>query len=1156
MKRKTHISIAAIFLLLSAAISPLWITKITKAVNGAKLTGNVYDYGLDTDGDGLYNYLVAKLEVNVATAGTYTLQVSGLGDEYQYVWIGVSNTTYLNTGSQNISVRFLGAVIQQSKINVTKLVNIQLYDKNYHWWDYRQELSLSKTYKYSEFDEPGAKFTNVIYDNGVDTDGDGFFNYLNISFEIDVAESGLYQVNVGYLTNASYYYVDVYSTARAVLATGTCYVSVSIYGPRIYASHVTNITMIDWIQLLWIDESTYSYTIDYRKFIPLSRAYNYTDFDYSARFTRKILDEGVDTDGNELFNYLRVGIEVEVEEESDYAIDVYQLSENGKYLDVYQTVWPHLDVGIHTVYFEFYGPKLVYNHFSPQNISGINLFEVNSWTRLDSINSAPLSRKYNYTLFDAPSEDMQVNFTVYPNGTIALDGLFNYTHIYPQNTGPLINASINLSTAGRTTTGFLSGALLLPTDDMFQWPFNSTTALFKSKIQSGLSNTTLALTVLMPPAAGETYPFNSSDFGLTGRYGNGMLNFNLLGETKLPVSLGSMFPFNATDITVKADFEDGEFAGNITFYLIPFIPGFLDIVVDFDGNRTELRLTDHINITYGNYPPPIGNINSTILEGLLVHLNSTLPGPNGLIANMTDGLIICTQLNTTKTEWPDGNGAEIRYNVTLHGNFTMLFAKLLNQMMFRGYPQSEQFAYAILDSVSSSVEKVSLTLDYYHTLKRATIDMAVLCNVAELWGNMLEKVPPTVPPEYRTQITAYLKILNATAYAIKDFRLDTQYFSDTQKLTLNALLLINSTQLEGDMTTLLPETVPNEQLRQIFEEYLSVKYCNLTMYDAIINYTNGKANFTATWTLEGDFKAELNHIKRFYIDYWNATNPWYMPWQLRLLNETIIDASNFSAEIRLGEDWMLLSFNGLILQPPTDVVDNVRFKLYRFFNMTSYDPYEPPREFQKLKITITGAFNGTRTILLYAQGTMPQPDSTSTDLKTMVWENVSLSSLKDLEFRIAYQQIVNYIGTHNVIIFTNSTMSNFNFNPNLPGISFNVTGAAGTGFCQVAIPRTLLYASPAEWTVKIDGQALDQSEYTVTENDDYVFITLNYTHSSHRIEIVGTWVVSEFSPNILPIILAIIGLIAAVFAFQQRKNIYKIKMKCQNITRILFKNSL
>jgi hypothetical protein len=252
---------------------------------------------------------------------------------------------------------------------------------------------------------------------------------------------------------------------------------------------------------------------------------------------------------------------------------------------------------------------------------------------------------------------------------------------------------------------------------------------------------------------------------------------------------------------------------------------------------------------------------------------------------------------------------------------------------------------------------------------------------------------------------------------------------------------------------------------------------------------------------------------------------------------------------------MLLSFNGIVLQPPMDVIDNVRFKLYRFFNMTSYDPYEPPREFQKLKITITGAFNGTRTILLYAPGAVPQPDFTSTDFKTMVWENVSISSLKDLEFRIAYQQVVNYIGTHNVIIFTNSTMSNFNFNPGLPSISFNVTGTTGTGFCQVAIPRSLLYASPTDWTVKIDGQTLSQAQYTVTENSDYVFITLNYTHSSHRIEIVGTWVVSEVNPNILPIILTIIGIIAAILTFQQRKNLGKIKMKCQNITRIFKQKS-
>jgi len=643
MKRKICIPTVVIFLFLLATILPMWINRTAKASDGAELTGNVYDYGFDTDGDGVYNYLIAELEVSVSNAGVYEVEAYALVGErpYEYLWFYTFNQTYLNTGLQKISLKFKGLVIYQAKINVTKLADVYLSDA-YEQLSYFSEMNLSRTYVYTEF-EFGARFTGEIYDAGVDTDGDGLFNYLRIGVEIEVSESGV------------------------------------------------------------------------------------------------------------------------------YVLYAYGLSENGRPYYVYQGYEGYFDEGKHTVYLEYYGPMLAYNRFSPASLVDIYLYDRSTWTRLDYAPSFNLSRKYDYTLFDAPSGDMQVNFMVYPNGTTVLSGLFNYTHMYPQNNGPLVNASVSLSTVGSTTTGSLSGVLLLPTDGMFQWPFNSTIALLKSKIQNGLSNTTLTLTVLMPPVASETYPFNSSDFELSGRYGNGMLNFNLSGETKLPTSLKSMFPFNATDITVKADFEDGEFTGNITLHLIPFIPGFLDIVVDFNGNRTELRLTDHLNITYGEYPPPIGTINSTILEGLLLQLNSTLPGPDGLIANMTNGLIICTQLNTTKMEWPDGKGAEIRYNATLNGNFTMLFATLLNQMMFGGSPQSEQFAYAILDSIFSSVEKASLTLDYYHALGQATADITVSCNVVRLWENALEKIPPTVPSDYTAQITAYIK--NIERHSLRHQRL-------------------------------------------------------------------------------------------------------------------------------------------------------------------------------------------------------------------------------------------------------------------------------------------------------------------------------------------------------------------------------------------------
>ncbi|MEM3823469.1 MAG: hypothetical protein QXH87_00890, partial [Candidatus Bathyarchaeia archaeon] len=151
----------------------------------------------------------------------------------------------------------------------------------------------------------------------------------------------------------------------------------------------------------------------------------------------------------------------------------------------------------------------------------------------------------------------------------------------------------------------------------------------------------------------------------------------------------------------------------------------------------------------------------------------------------------------------------------------------------------------------------------------------------------------------------------------------------------------------------------------------------------------------------------------------------------------------------------------------------------------------------------------------------------------------------DLRFHIAYQGVINYLAkTYYVPIFTNSTVNNFAFNPDAKGISFNVTGTTGTGFCNITIPKALLKGEP--WTIKIDGLTLPSENYTVTENDEYAFIYLNYTHSEHRIEIVGTWVVAEFPPNTLTILLMAISLIAIIITVKQRKKLNALKTKYQS----------
>jgi hypothetical protein len=165
----------------------------------------------------------------------------------------------------------------------------------------------------------------------------------------------------------------------------------------------------------------------------------------------------------------------------------------------------------------------------------------------------------------------------------------------------------------------------------------------------------------------------------------------------------------------------------------------------------------------------------------------------------------------------------------------------------------------------------------------------------------------------------------------------------------------------------------------------------------------------------------------------------------------------------------------------------------------------------------------------------------------MAWNNASLSSLKDLMFLIAYQKQISYNGgNYDIPIFTNSTVTSFDFAPDAKKITFNVTGPTGTGFCNVTIPKTLLNASTLnDWTVTFDGEPLTQGDFQITENAEYVFVYLNYTHSQHVIAIQATWIVAEYQPDLLPFALIIPLIIVAVIAVKGRRKLEPLKTKCR-----------
>ena len=98
-----------------------------------------------------------------------------------------------------------------------------------------------------------------------------------------------------------------------------------------------------------------------------------------------------------------------------------------------------------------------------------------------------------------------------------------------------------------------------------------------------------------------------------------------------------------------------------------------------------------------------------------------------------------------------------------------------------------------------------------------------------------------------------------------------------------------------------------------------------------------------------------------------------------------------------------------------------------------------------------------------------------------------------------------------VQVASNSTsVSNLNFDEQNKKLSFIVQGDAGTkGVTEITIPKSLL---SGDLTVMIDGKAMAQSDVVeAASTDTETTLELNYHHSTHQIDIVGTSAVPEFS---------------------------------------------
>jgi hypothetical protein len=376
------------------------------------------DYGSDIDGDGLYDYLIIDVGVDVITAGYY--QVEGrLDDSYGDCIEYRSNYTYLNVGNQTVQLDFDGVKIRQNGVNGTyDLRYLSLRDGHWNKLDYIRDAYTTGYYEWPEWQRPPAEFNDIYSDYGSDIDGDGLYDYLIIDVGVDVITAGYYQVE-GRLDD-SYGDCIEYRSNYTYLSAGNQTVQLDFDGIKIRQNGVNGTYDLKYLRLY--DSSTGD-RLDYIYDAYTTSYYNYTEFQRPpAEFNNIYSDYGSDTDGDGFYDYLIIDVGVDVMMAGKYRIEGSLYDEYGYSIE-YDSSYTYLNAGNQTVTLAFSGTAIrqhdVDGHF---HLKYLQLYDEN-YNQLDYLYDAHTTSYYNCTDFQRISE-FNGNFS--DNGADTDDdGLYN-----------------------------------------------------------------------------------------------------------------------------------------------------------------------------------------------------------------------------------------------------------------------------------------------------------------------------------------------------------------------------------------------------------------------------------------------------------------------------------------------------------------------------------------------------------------------------------------------------------------------------------------------------------------------------------------------------------------------------------------------------------
>jgi hypothetical protein len=251
------------------------------------LAGTVHDRGVDTNGNGKFEFVAFDIGVNATTAGRYRLFVTLRTQKGQT--LVASGDATLVLGAQNATVDVdtgrLRALGENGPYFIDQIELRFLDGAKAIPADRRVDLGQTAAYQLTQFERAPILLTGTTSDAGVDTNGNGKFDLLRVRVEVDVLAGGTYQFS-GRLTDVNGTQIDL-DAASAFLAAGPNSLDFFFDGRIIGSRGISGPYFLDNLLIFGAGSS-----LSAPQRVARTQNYSYTQFENAARNPADLDNDG------------------------------------------------------------------------------------------------------------------------------------------------------------------------------------------------------------------------------------------------------------------------------------------------------------------------------------------------------------------------------------------------------------------------------------------------------------------------------------------------------------------------------------------------------------------------------------------------------------------------------------------------------------------------------------------------------------------------------------------------------------------------------------------------------------------------------------------------------------------------------------------------